>query len=913
MGAQLTQAPKLLGRQREREALDRLLEAARGGRGGVLVVHGEAGVGKTALLEGAVQAAHEFRALRTVGVEGETELPYAALQQLCSPILELAQHLPDPQRNALEVAFGISVGEAPSPFLVGLAVLGLLSEAANKRPLLCVVDDAHWLDRESARALAFVARRLLAEKLALLFAARTVGDALAGLPELQVRPLGHREARALLESVLASPLDEQVLERIVVETRGNPLALLELPRGLTAAQLAGGFGLPAAMPVWERIEEGFTKRLSRQPPDVRRFLLLAAADPAGDSALVWRAARQLGVPEPAARTAESEGFLALEAGVAFRHPLVRSAVYRAAGPVERAEAHQALAAATDPQIDPDRRAWHRAQAASGPDAEIAAELERSAARAQARGGFAAAAAFLERAAALTPEPVVRARRALAAAQTKFQAGALDDALGLLGTVDAATFSELQAASADLLRAQIAFVSTRGSEAPALLLQAARRLSPVDPIVARKTYLEAVSAALFAGRLAGPGGRAQDVARDARAAPQPDRSGVSDLLLDGLVALLSENYEAAAPRIRQAQDACTRDVPSAEQLHWLWLGSVACLHLWDDAGWEELSRRHVRLARETGALAELPLALSQRTFTHLLAGDLTVAASLVDEIQAAAEATGGKITPYGAVGLAALRGLEAEAVYLIVRTRADVIQRGEGVGISVLDWAEAVLYNGLGRYEAARTAALRVAEYEHDLGTSNWGLVELIEASVRAGTPEVAAEARERLLQRTIAAGTEWALGVAARCEALLAADDNAEELYVEAITRLGRCRMAVDLARAHLLYGEWLRRQRRRLEARQQLRTAHELFSNFRLEAFAERARVELQATGEHARKRTFATQDQLTPQEAQISRLAAEGQTNREIAAQLFISPSTVEYHLRKAFRKLDVRSRTQLSRRLG
>jgi DNA-binding CsgD family transcriptional regulator len=610
---------------------------------------------------------------------------------------------------------------------------------------------------------------------------------------------------------------------------------------------------------------------------------------------------------------ESEGLLTLDGAVVFRHPLVRSAVYGAAEPNERREAHRALAEATDPRIDPDRRAWHRAQAASVPDEEVAGELERSAARAQARGGFAAGAAFLERAAVLTPAPVRRAQRALVAAQTKFQAGAFDDALGLLASTEVGALDELDHARVGLLRAQIAFVSTHGSDAPAMLLEAARRLEPLSPTLADETYLEALSAAMFAGRLAAPGASALDVALDAKAARRPHALRGPELLLDGLATFFCESYEAAVPILRRAQKAFdVGGLPVSEQLRWKWLATVSAVHLWDDAGWEAISERHVQIARETGALGELPLALSQRVYAHLFAGELMTAASLVDEIRAAAEATGSNLAPYGAVALVALRGREPEAVSLIDESRGDVTRRGEGIGLSVLDWAQAVLYNGLGRYEEARAAALRATDHPHNLSTSNWGMVELIEAAVRAGTPELAADARSRLAHVATVSGTDWALGVAARSEALLVEDQLAEELYVEAVDRLGRCRMAVDLARAHLLYGEWLRRRRRRIDGRKHLRTAHEHFSDFGMEAFAERARIELEATGEHARRRTVDTLGQLTPQEAQISRLVAQGHTNREIAAQLFISPSTVEYHLRKAFRKVGVKSRTQLANRM-
>jgi DNA-binding CsgD family transcriptional regulator len=906
-------AGRLLGRQRERAVLERLLYTARDGHGAVLVVHGDPGVGKTALLQEAVEAGEGFRVVRTAGVEGEMELDYAALEHLCSPIMGFAERLPDPQRDALDVAFGLSAGRASSPFLVGLAALGLLSEAAEEQPLLCLVDDAQWLDGASARALAFVARRLLAERIALAFAARDVDSGLARFPQLRVDPLGRRDARALLESVLAARLDEAVLEQIIAETGGNPLALIELPRGLSPAQLAGGFGLPAALPLSTGIERSFTRRLARLPREARRLLLLAAAEPVGDPALLWRAAQQLGIPETAAHAVESEGLLKLDGAVAFRHPLVRSAVYGAADANQRREAHRALAAATEPDLDPDRRAWHRAQAASVPDEEVADELERSAARAQARGGFAAAAAFLERAAMLTPAPARRAQRALVAAQTKFRAGALDDALGLLSSTQIGALDELDRARVDLLRAQIAFVSTHGRDAPGLLLRAARRLAPLSQTLASETYLEALSAAMFAGRLAAPGASALDVGLAVKAGTRSPVLVGLELWLDGLATLFTDSYEAAVPILRRAHSGFDGgDMPASEQVRWKWLATVLSIHMWDDVRWQAISESHVQIAREAGALAELPLALSQRVFAHLFAGELTAAALLVDEIRSASEATGSNLTPYGAVGLAALRGREAEAISLIDESRQDATRRGEGVGLSVLDWAQALLYNGLGRYDEARVAALRVCEYPHDLSTSNWGMAELIEAAVRAGTPELAADARLRLAEVARVSGTDWAVGIAARSEALLADDDRAEELYVEAADRLGRSRIAIDLARAQLLYGEWLRRQRRRADARSQLRLAHGLFSEFGMEAFAERARVELEATGEHARSRTVDTLGQLTPQEAQISRLVAQGHTNREIAAQLFISPSTVEYHLRKAFRRLGVKSRTQLANRL-
>ena len=909
----VTRAPgdQLVGRQREREVLDRVLEAARGGHGGVLVVYGDPGVGKTALLEYAATAAPDFGVARAVGVEGEMELAFAALHQLCSPNLDLIDGLPDPQREALEVALGLSAGRTPDPFLVGLAVLNLLSEAAEERPLLCVIDDAQWLDRASARVLAFVARRLLAERIAMVFAAREQIVSLAGFAELQVEPLGHRDARALLDSILPGRLDERVLERIVVETHGNPLALLELPRGLTPAQLAGGFGLPTALPLSTGIEQSFTRRLVRLPRDARQLVLLAAAEPLGDPALLWRAAQQLGIPETAAQAAELEGLLRLDGAVTFRHPLVRSAVYGADEPTERRKVHLALAEATDREIDPDRRAWHRAQAAASLDEDVAAELELSAARAQARGGFAAAAAFLERATELTPEESRRSRRALAAAQAKLQAGALDDALRLVATAESGVLTELEQARAELLRAQLSFFSTRGNDAAPLLLEAAERLREIDPELARETYLEALTAAIFAGPLAGPGASSSEVAQAAKAAPPARKPRGLDQLLDGLVALLTDTYAAGVPILRKTQRAFGAGMSEREELRWMWGGTVSAMLLWDDERWERLSDRHLQLVRETGALGGLQIALGHREGMHVFAGELGSAASLLDAIEEATQLTGSPLPPYHGLGLVAMRGREAEARRLIDKARPEVIERGEGAGLEFMDWAEAVLYNGLGRYSEALAASRRVLD-SSELVPVNWALPELVEAAARTGARELAADADRLLTDRSGASGTDWALGIAARSHALVVEDECADDLYAEAIERLSRTRVAVDLARAHLLYGEWLRRQSRRVDARKELRIAHEMFTDFGMEAFAERARVELEATGEHARTRTVETLGDLTPQESQISRLVAQGHTNREIAAQLFISPSTVEYHLRKVFRKLGVKTRTQLANRM-
>jgi DNA-binding CsgD family transcriptional regulator len=902
---------QLLGRQREREALDRLLASALGGHGGVLVMYGEPGVGKTALLRYAGDAARGFRVIQTVGVEAEMELPYAALQQLCSPLLDLSGHLPQPQRDAVSVAFGLTAGPAPNPFLVGLAVLGLLSEAADTQPLVCVVDDAQWLDQASARALVFVAHRLLAERIALLFAARERPDTLTGFPERHVEPLGRRDARTLLESVLPTRLDEPVLERIVAETHGNPLALLELPRGLTPGQLAGGFGLSAAVPLATGIEDSFTRRLTRVRPDARRLLLLAAADPVGDPALVWRAAVALGIPKSAADIVESQDMLVMGPRVTFRHPLVRSAVYRAAGLNERREIHRALAEATDPELDPDRRAWHLAQAASVPDEDVAAELEHSASRAQARGGLAAVAAFLERAAALTPEPTRRAHRRLAAAAAKRDAGDLEAALELLAGTEAGALDELGRVRVDLLSAQIALEQWRGSDAGPLFLSAAHRLEPLDPALARETYLEALAGAMASDVEVTGGARA--VAAAARAAPRGRSSRTVDVLLDAFAIRLTDGYAAAAPTLARALERLLEiDVSDDDTGRWLSLSgarnaNIVALELFDDRALHLLAVRQVQAARDKDALVDLQFALSFLARSHMLAGDLSAATSAIDEARSVADVTGNPALVSAPMILAAWRGRESQASELIDATSEEAARRRWTSN----NYARAVLYNGLGRHDAARDAAWEAIQPD-PIGYGSLLVGELAEAASRTADPALVEYARAWLSERTGVISSGWAAGIEARVGALLSDGDAAERLYLESIAQLSGTRLRLELSRTRLLYGEWLRRERRRVDARKQLRAALEAMTEMGAEAFADRADRELLATGERARKRTVETLDQLTPQEAQIARLASTGDTNREIAARLFISPSTVEYHLRKAFRKLGVRSRTQLANRL-
>ncbi len=914
MSTRLEPMPALLDRQRERAVLDGLLGELRSGHGQVLVVRGEAGVGKSALLEYVTRAAADMRVTRAVGVESEMELAFAGLHLLCAPLLDRLESLPGPQRDALEIAFGLREGNPPDRFLVGLAVLTLLSEVAEERPLLCVVDDAQWLDKASAQVLVFAARRLLAEPVGLVFAAREPAEQFRGLAELEVRGLPDQDARALLRSVVQFQLDERIRDRILAETHGNPLALLELPRGLGLAQLAGGFGLIEAQAIPARIEHGFRRRLEALPADTRSLMLVAAAEPTGDSMVVWRAAERLGIPASAAEAASADGLLEVGTWVRFRHPLVRSAVYSAASPSARREVHRALAEVTDRDGDPDRRAWHLAAAASGPDEEVAAELKQSAGRAQARGGMAAAAAFLQRAAEFTSEPALRAERALAAAQASLQAGALDAAAELVAMAAARPLDELQQARAALLRGQIAFASGGGSDAPALLVKAAKQLEPLDAALARQTYLGAWLAAMFAGRFAGAGDL-HEVSRAARSVPpSTDAPRPSDLLLDGLTVLVTEGRAAAAPLLsRAARVFAEEEITMVERLRWGFLGVVAAIMVWDEQCWHTIDVRQLRSCRDAGLLAQLVIYVNSMAILMTWRGDFAAAASLIAEAEAIAAATGTRFAPFAALWLAGFRGAEAEATLLIEAVAKDSRATGQGLAIQESQRFSAVLYNGLGRYEAAVAQAQQASEQAPELFTSMWVLPELIEAASRTGQTQLAADALGRLAEATSVTQTDWAQGIYARSRALLNDGEDAEGWYRQAVDRLSRTALRPELARAHLLYGEWLRRQGRRADARAQLRAAHGMFDTIGMAAFAERARRELAVTGETARQRTVEARDTLTPQEAQIAQLARAGMSNPEIAAQLFLSVRTIEWHLRKVFTKLEISSRLQLQRALS
>jgi DNA-binding CsgD family transcriptional regulator len=903
----------LMDRQAERDALDRLLNAVRAGESRALVVRGDPGVGKTVLVDYLTGRASGSgcRVARAAGVQSEMELAFAGLHQLCAPMLNHLDAIPGPQHDALRTAFGMAGGPPPDRFFVGLAVLSLLSEVAAERPLICVVDDEQWLDQASGQALGFVSRRLAADPVGMVFAAREPGVELAGLPELEVGGLQDDDARALLASALAGPLDARVRDLIIAETRGNPLALLELPRGLTPAQLAGGFGLPGAAPLAGRIEDSFARQLDALPEQARRLLLVAAADPSGDRALVWRAARRLGIGVQKADAAVEAELVEFGTPVRFRHPLVRLAAYRSASSPERQQVHAALAAVTDPQADPDRRAWHRAQAAAGPDEEVAAELERSAGRAQARGGMAAAAAFLERSVLLTADPARHAERALAAAQASLQAGAFGKALELLDRAEgqgSEPLEELQSARADWLRGHVAFASGMGSDAPPLLLTAARRLEPLDLGLARHAYLDAWLAAVFAGRLAAQA-TLLEICRSARRLPPPaGPPGKPELVLDALTMLVTDGPGTAASALRAAMDAFTgADVTAEERLRLNTFAEGAAIALWDLDAWRALVEQQAATVRAVGALGQLALVLVGLGATTTWAGDLAASASLVAESDMVCETTGAHAPPFAALMLACLRGREAEAVSLVEATIAGATAGGQGLTVGYANWVAAILYNSLGRYEQALAAATQSSQ-DAAMYVSLWVLPELIEAAVRSGNADLAAGPMARLAESTQAGSTDFGLGIESRSRALLGDGDTAERLYREAIERLSRTRYRPDLARAHLLYGEWLRRGRRRTDARAQLRIAHDMFDTIGMEAFASRAGRELRATGETVHKRTVRAPSTLTAQETSIARLACDGQTNSEIGTQLFLSARTVEWHLRKIFTKTGVGSRREL-----
>jgi len=902
MGA--TPGVGFLGRTRERERLDTMLAHVRDGQSAVLVIRGDAGIGKTALLRYAARQASGLRIVEILGIQAEMELPFAGIQRLCAPLLDRLEALPHPQQNALRVAFGVASGDAPDRFLVAVAVLNLLSTTAEQRPLMCLVDDAQWLDAGSAEALGFVARRLVAEPMAMIFAIREpiTRRALDGLPQLVIEGLDEPDARALLSSAVPGRLDDRVRDRIIAETGGNPLALMELSQQMTRSERAGGFAPPAASDLPTRLEERYLRRVVGLPDATQRLMLLAAAEPLGDAALLWRAADRLCTDPGALVPAREAGLLEIDDHVRFHHPLVRSAVYRAASLEERRRVHDALAEVSDHELAADRRAWHRALAAAESDEAVAADLERSAGRAQGRGGLAAAAAFLERATALTQDPTLQAERALAAAEVSFQAGDFEASQRLLAVAESVSLGGFHCARAALLRGHAAVVARYGNDGTALLLDAAKQLEPFDLSLARRAYLTAWFAASAANHLGGECALFEVSRAVCALPPLPTDPHPLDLVVEGLAVLVTKGHAAAMPTLRRAAQE-TLQLPVEDVVRWgVQVGGVPSA-IWSDA--TPVYERQTRVLREAGALAELPIHLQAWALERAWRGDVAGARRLNAEAGSISASTGNEVPPFALLRILALEGRESEASRLIKAVIKEGTAQGQGNAVMVAYWAAAVLYNGLGRYEDAAAASREMVTNGVYPLLTMWALFELIEASVRLGDRAVALDALDDLVATTQPAGTGFALGIEARCRALLIDGDAAEEAYHEAVKQLGRAGIRTELARAHLLFGEWLRRQGRIPEARDRLQAAEELFVEIGMEAFADRARAELVAAGAKPRPRPFEVREQLTPQEEQIARLAREGLTNADIGGQLFLSPRTVEYHLHKVFAKLGIDSR--------
>ncbi|MFI5709372.1 AAA family ATPase [Kribbella sp. NPDC051620] len=900
----------LRDRREERAVLHELLQAVRAGMSRALVVRGEVGIGKTALLDHLAAEATDCRVLRIAGVEPETDVTFAGLHQLVAPLLGRLDRLPEPQRDTLRITFGLAAGPTPDELLIGLSLLGLLADAAAERPLVCLVDDAQWLDTATLRAVTFVARRIQAESVGLVLAVRDSyeGTGFDKLPELVVSGLPEQDARELLAATFRGAADQRVIERILAESQGNPLALLELPKDLTLPEAAGGFGLPSAAAVSARLDRVYQGRLAMLPLNTRLLLLVAAADPTGDAELVWRAATRLGLGSQALAPATKSGLIEIGTRVGFRHPLVRSTVYRAASPEDLRLAHRALAEVTA-DSDPECRSWHFAQAAAGPDEALAADLELSAGLARARGGAAAAAAFLNKSVELTPDPARRAARAVSAAETKYAAGAYPAALNLVGLAQSGPLDPLHRARADIVRARAAWALGDSRDTLAVLLQAAGQLGSVDVERSRDTYIEAVATATFAGALGSEVDVLQLAGALRSAAPAPAPARAADLLLDGLTVRFADGYPAGVPLLRVAVQAFRAPDLTDADIEWLPLACAAAAHLWDIDSWSELATRKVRLTRRAGALSTLPLALDSSASLHVLTGELTETRSLLDELRTVRDVTGTSAVPMSAVLCAAWQGDDTSLSTLAEQSADELKARGTSLSLSVMSWSQAVLANGTGRYAVALTAATEATQQYFATNMPPGGaFAELVEAATRSGQLDQARAGIEQLSAITTVAGTAWAVGVETRCRALVADDASADGLYRSAIEQLSSTRVRGELARTHLLYGEWLRRGGRPTQAREQLRTAHTMFTDMGMMAFADRAGAELRAAGGSIRSRDGGSADKLTAQEAQIVLLVREGLSNVEIAARMFISPRTVEWHLSNVFAKLQITSRRQL-----
>lgn len=907
---------RLFGRESERAALAKILDDARAGRSQALLIVGEAGIGKTALLDEVAESAEGsgFAVARVVGHEAEQQFAYAGIHRLCAPFLGHLDALPDPQRDALEVALGLSSGSRTDIFLVGLAVLTLLAESAEERPLLCLVDDALWLDAASAQVIAFVARRISAERLALIITGRELDSGqvavFSGIPSITVRGLGDADARSLLATAVRTPLDDALRERLVAEAHGNPLALLELPRSLAATQLARGLAVPESGSTAGLVQTAYLDRYAALASGTRMLVLAAAAEPTGDPMLLWAAAAKLGVTAESATPAESAGLLEIGSSVLFAHPLARSAVYSGSPAADRRRVHEALAEVTDPLADPDRRAWHRGLALLRPEEEVAAESEAAALRALERGGMADAAAFLERATELTPDATARAGRALMAAQAAHEAGDSDRALRLLTLAQSGPLDALAQARARLYRAMIVFDQTANGDEAAAMADAARDLAPLDVVVSREAYLLAINSTTRA-RVDAGAPSVRKVAAAAREAPlATEPSEPADLLLDALVVAYTRDLATASPQLERALEAFRRSDPDDDDHdrrrrtgRWLALAARTAVAMFDYDLARMLVSRNVERVRSSGSLASLPGALVELASVLVLSGELAQAADLTVESEAVARAAGIEASPLADLFLAAWRGRESDTNRLDDLARHSLVTGGARAGI--VQYALAVSRVSRGDYAGAADAAI-LASHADELVVASLALPELVEAASRAGRVEEARQAADRLGDRTSACDSVLAQGLAAYGRALVS--DDPEDHYREAIRVLGDTCAAGYLARAHLVYGEWLRRRGRRQSAREHLHVAYESFGRMGAEIFADRAARELRATGEHPRARGAGPGTSLTDHELHIARLVASGSTAREVAAELFLSPRTIEAHLRNIYRKLGITSRRQL-----
>jgi len=906
----------LLGRSQERHRLTDLLQSAQAGRGIALVIQGEAGIGKSALLDDLAANAGDVLVCRVAGVESEMELPFAALEHLCGPLLGHVVDLRVLHRGTLEKAFGLTTGPRPDLFMVGMAVLDLIAAVTRSQTMLWLVDDAQWLDQASRQTVGFVCRRLRGERLAAVVAVRDTKGArdLTGLPQLRLQGLSRQEAGRLFDSVVTGPTDALVRDRIIAETRGNPLALLELPRSWTTAELVEGFSESERVPGDLQLERAFAKRLGDLPVDTRRLLTLAAAEPKGDPALLWSAAKEMGLDWRAAGAAEAQGLAEFSQHVHFRHPLVRAAAYRTAPLKDRLAAHVALAAATDPVDDPDRRAWHRASSTVAQDECIALELQQSAERARARGGLVAAAAMLERAAALTPDPRLRDERTLAAARAQRAAGALQSALRLLDTLDRAPRSDLLSAYVERLRGKIAFDQKRGAEAAELLLSAAGRLRRLDLTMARETQFEALAAAVWSAPQCG-----NDLVRKAAAAALElptgaDGGSTSDLLMRGLATRITEGYATAAPLLQGALEAARGHHSAAADLDdLLWLAGnrmagMLAAESWDFETSRLLAQRQVNATREAGALVQLQFALNFLANNVVLAGDVHTAEALVDEERWLATITGVPPVAYGGLLVEACREDPSLSAPMVQAALAAATKQGEGRVVAFLHYVNAVLNNGLGRHRDALLSARRVIEGD-TLGYQSFAIGELAEAAFRVGDRDQLRASLTWMGVRVEATPTSWALGMWARVQAFNEHSAAAEALYLQALEHFADTPLRVEVARSHLLLGEWLHRQGMKERASEHLGEALDAFRELGLRAFAKRARRGLVAT---QRRRPHPLIDDpgvhLTQKELEIAELAQRGLSNREIGARLYLSHRTVEWHLGNVFAKVRVASRRQL-----